>query len=82
MHALPSHPRNPILFGLIVLLAALAVMAAAAPELGTLDFSTGGSGAGAPTETVAPVGGTLEPSPATPTWVSQPLAPPLEELAR
>ncbi|HEX2084050.1 MAG TPA: hypothetical protein VHF89_00065 [Solirubrobacteraceae bacterium] len=81
MHALGSHPRHPVLTGLVILLMALAVMAAAAPELGTLDFSTGGGGGG--TGAAAPVSvGTLEPAPATPSWVSEPLAPPLEELTR
>ena len=78
MHALPSHPRHPMLFGLVVLLMALVLMAAAAPELGTLDFSTGGGG-GAP----APAAETpVQPAPLEPSWVSDPLAPPTELLAR
>ena len=78
MHALPSHPRHPLLFGLLVLLMALVLMAAAAPELSTLDFSTGGGG-GAP----APAAETpVQPAPLEPSWVSDPLAPPTELLAR
>lgn len=73
MHALPSHPRHPVLFGLLVLLVALLAMAAAAPELGTLDFSIGGgeaSPASAPAVTTEPL------------WATDPLAPPVEHLSR
>ena len=78
MHALPSHPKNPLLLGVVVLVFALLAMLAAAPELGTLDFSIGGSGA---TPEVVPAEGGLSATPATePNWVGEPLAPPLQEL--
>ncbi len=77
MHALPSHPRHPLLFGVLVLLMALVLMAAAAPELGTLDFTTS-SGGSAP----APVDARLQPAPLEPAWMSDPLAPPPEHLTR
>jgi hypothetical protein len=75
MHALPSHPRHPLVAGLVALLVALLVMAATAPDLGTLDLSVGG-GVEAPNgEQVArPQVG------AEPTWVAEPLAAPLDEL--
>lgn len=43
MHALPSHPKHPLALGLLVLLMALLVMAAAAPDLGRLELSLGGA---------------------------------------
>ena len=79
MHALPSHPKHPLAFGLLVLLLALFAMAAAAPDLGTLDFSLGGGAT--PTTDAVSTGNGLSPTPAVePTWVSEPLAPPVQEL--
>jgi hypothetical protein len=76
MHAFPSHPKHPLLFGLLVLCLALAFLAAAAPDLGTLDFSVGG-------EAPAPESRAVEPAaPVEPTWVTDPLSPPLERLTR
>jgi hypothetical protein len=80
MHALPSHPKHPVLFGLLVLILALVLMAASAPELGTLDFSVGGGGeASAPSAAPAPVSPPID---ATPAWATDPLAPPVEQLRR
>jgi hypothetical protein len=76
MHALPSYPRHPVLLGLIVLLVALLAMAAAAPELGTLDFSVRGGAESAPA--AADARGVES----APTWATDPLAPPLEQLSR
>ena len=82
MHALPAHPKNPLVLGLLVLALALLVLAAAAPDLGTLEFSLG-SGSGSETSSgtsaapTAPQGTT----PAEPTWVTDPLASPLQQLA-
>ena len=76
MHALPSYPRNPVLFGLIVLLVALLALAAAAPELGSLDFSVGAGAEPSPASVDAPG---VEPAPA---WAHDPLAPPLEQMTR
>jgi hypothetical protein len=77
MHALPSHPKHPLLIGLLALLLALLVMAAAAPDLGTLDFSLGGGGDAASPPAVE----TAAPAPAgEPTWVGDPLRSPLETL--
>ena len=69
----PLHPRQMLALGLLVLAMALAAMLAAAPDLGTLDFSIGSS---SEQTTSAP------PSTGEPTWVTDPLAPPLSELAR
>lgn len=76
MHALPSYPRHPVLFGLVVLLVALLALAAAAPELGTLDFSVGGGAESSPASADA---AGVEPAP---TWATDPLAPPVEQLSR
>ena len=80
MHALPSHPKNPLLLGALVLACALLLLAAAAPELGTLDFSIGGSEASPapPPELGEP---RLTPQP-QPNWLTEPLTPPLQGLAR
>ena len=57
MHALPSHPRHPLMAGLVVLLLALTGLAATAPDLGTLDFSIGtGSSSAAETYVAPPIG--------------------------
>lgn len=74
MHALPSHPKHPLLVGLLVLALALLMLAAAAPELGTLDFSIGGAGEATPASTPA------APVDPTPAWTTEPLAPPVETL--
>ena len=76
MHALPSHPRHPLLFGLLALLLALLVMAAAAPDLGTLDLSLGGSSPVAEPAPTAPA----PVAPGDPAWVADPLRPPVETL--
>jgi len=82
MHALPSHPRNPLVAGLLALLLALLVMLAAAPELGTLDLSLGGGTSTdvAPVAQPAPVSAPVE-SPSAPAWVTDPLASPIQTLA-
>jgi hypothetical protein len=82
MHTLPSHPRHPLVAGAIALLVALMFLAAATPDLGTVDFSIFGGG----TETTTQVEHSLPTSPelgppAKPTWVTDPLASPLDSLA-
>lgn len=74
MHALPSLPRNPLLLGLVVLAFALLLLAAAAPDLATLDLSFGGASAGGTTESLT--------APGEATWARDPLASPLERLSR
>jgi hypothetical protein len=81
MHALPSHPRHPLVAGVLALLLALIVMAAAAPDLGTLDLSLVGGDANVAGTYVAPAETQVAPSGA-PAWTQDPLAPPLSELAR
>ena len=77
MHALPSYPRSPLAAGLIALVLALVAMAAAAPDLGSIDLSFGGGSSAADTPaTVAPQSG----SQATATWATDPLAPPVDSL--
>jgi hypothetical protein len=66
----PIHPRQLLALGLLLLAVMLATMLAAAPDLSTLDFSIGGAA-----ETSS------APSTGQPTWVTDPLAPPLEDLA-
>ena len=73
MHALPSHPRHPLVAGLVAFLLALLALAAAAPELGTLDFSVGGGDASTPSAAPA--------NPAEATWTTDPLVPPVQVLA-
>ena len=66
----PLHPRQLIALGLIMLAVMLAMMLATAPDLGSLDFSIGSSSDVSATP----------PSSGEPTWVHDPLAPPLNEL--
>ena len=75
MHALPSYPRSPLVAGLVALALALAAMAAAAPDLGSLDLSIGGGSSAAETYVLPASGGE-----ATATWATDPLAPPVELL--
>jgi len=77
MHALPSLPKHPLVVSLLALLAALLVLAVAAPELRTLDVSLGG-GTMAETSDRAPA---VSAPAGTPTWVADPLAQPLDRLA-
>jgi len=80
MHApLPTLPHHPLIAGLVALLAGLLVLLAAAPDLGTLDFSLGGGGA--PTAEPAIPANPQVTAPPEPTWATDPLAPPLEGLA-
>ena len=80
MHALPSHPRNPLVAGVVALLLALVVMLAAAPELGTLDLSIGGGGGSAADTYVPPAADPVATEAPAPTWTTDPLAPPVERL--
>lgn len=81
MHPLPSLPRHPLVAGLVALLVALILIAAAAPELGTIDFSIGGgSSADAPSVESIPTNPEVTEAP-KPRWVTDPLASPLETLA-
>ena len=76
MHALPSHPKHPLVLGALVLVLALLVMAAAEPDLSTLDFSLGGPDAAGP----APAGAEPGSGATAPTWATDPLAAPVELL--
>lgn len=67
----PIHPRQLLALGLLTLALMLALLLAATPDLSTLDFSVGTS-AEAP---ATPPTTTTEP-----TWVTDPLAPPLSGL--
>lgn len=74
MHALPSHPRHPLVAGLVALFAAVMFLLAVAPAVPTIDLSFGGgTSSGA-----ADVGPAV---PAQPTWFTDPIAAPLETLA-
>ena len=70
MHLNPLHPRQLLLLGALTMLAALFVLAVAAPDLSTLDFSIGGGG----DAVVAPQ------TPGEPAWVADPLASPVQTL--
>jgi hypothetical protein len=80
----PHYSPQMLLLGLGMLLLLIVVMLAAAPDLSTLDFSIGGGG-----ETATPVSDApfslpvIEqgPAPAEPTWVSDPLAPPIDVVS-
>jgi hypothetical protein len=81
MHTLNFDPRQRLLVGLVALVAALVLMMVAASPLGQLDLGLDrGSGGTAPAaeSTAAPTAT----SSASPTWITDPLAPPLESLAR
>lgn len=80
MHAAPFFdPRHPqLVLGVLVLALALLTMAVAAPELGSLDLSSGAATDAGGTS-AAPAPGT---GADTPSWASDPLRPPLYELAR
>jgi hypothetical protein len=82
MHALPSHPKHPLAAAVLALLAAFAIMAAAAPDLGTVDVSLGGG----TSSQAARVEQAVPPRPhagasATPSWVTNPMSPPTDILA-
>lgn len=70
MHLNPLHPQQLLLLGALTTLAALFLLAVAAPDLSTLDFSIGGGG----DAVVAPQ------SAGEPGWVAEPLAPPVQTL--
>jgi len=78
----PQYSPHWLLLALGTLVLSLVLMLAAAPELGTLDFSIGGAGP----ETSAPAsGGTLSATPQVgappePAWATEPLAAPLDGL--
>ena len=66
----PIHPRQLLALGLLTLALMLAMLLAAAPDPGTLDFSVGTSAEAPATPTTT----------GEPTWVTDPLAPPLTDL--
>lgn len=70
MHLNPLHPRQLLVLGALTMLAALVVLAVAAPDLSTLDFSIGGGGEAV----VAPQ------TSGEPGWVADPLASPVQTL--
>lgn len=77
----PLHPRQMLAILAATLLTMLLLMLLAAPDLATLDFSLGSDAAssGSPT----PLPDRVEPTDApAPTWVTDPLAPPLDGLSQ
>jgi hypothetical protein len=79
----PHYSPQMLVLGFGMLLLMLVVMLAAAPDLGTLDFSIGGGGEPAAPASDAPFSlPVIEqgPAPAEPTWVSDPLAAPLDVI--
>lgn len=72
MHVSDLHPKHPLLVGALIVMLALMAMLLAAPDLSTLEFSTGGSSV---VDAPAPVT-------ADPVWPSDPLASPVDVLAR
>ena len=82
MHTLNFDPRQRLLIGLVALVATLVLVMVAASPVGQLDpgLDRGSRGAApAPAEsTSAPTAISRE----TPRWITDPLAPPLESLAR
>ena len=74
---LPDVRHSQILLGAVALLLALLALAAAAPDLGLPTLSLGGE-AGSTGAAPASLGGVDS---ATPSWVSDPLRPPVEHLA-
>jgi hypothetical protein len=82
MHTLDFDPRQRLLIGLVVLVATLVLALVTAAPLGQLDVGRDrGSGGAAP----APAESASAPtaiSRETPRWITDPLAPPLESLAR
>ena len=82
MDTLHFDPRQRLLVGLVALVVTLVLVMVAAPTLGQLDLGSddGSGGAGS-----APAAPTFEPRAAgrdTARWVTDPLASPLELLAR
>ena len=78
MHALPSYPKSPLIVGMLVFVLALFVIAAAAPDLASVEFSLPWDGTG----TATPESATPAAPPASePAWVGDPLASPLESLS-
>jgi len=73
MHLIDFHPKQPLLIGLAVLLVAVLLMLASAPDVATLDFTLGGDGAVA----TAPEESASTPS-GKPAWATEPLRSPLE----
>lgn len=69
MHALPTLPRPGLLAAAAAIALALALLLAAAPDLASLDLSLGGGSAAPEASATIPAG--------TPTWVENPVAPPL-----
>jgi hypothetical protein len=82
MLTLNFDPRQRLLIGLVALVATLVLAMAAASPVGQLDLGLDrGSGRAAP----APAESTSAPraiSSETPRWIHDPLAPPLDSLAR
>ncbi|HEX8085338.1 MAG TPA: hypothetical protein VF529_13685 [Solirubrobacteraceae bacterium] len=78
MHALPSHPRHPLVAGLVAALLGFTGLAATAPDLGTFDVSIGSGTSSTASTYVAPAGGT---APANRDWAHQPLRAPVDLLA-
>lgn len=79
MHTLNFDPRRRLLIGLVALAASLVLAMAAASPLGQLDVGLDrGPGGAAGEPSSASTATTSE----TPRWITDPLAPPLQSLAR
>jgi hypothetical protein len=77
MHALPSHPRHPLVAGLVAALLGFIGLAATAPDLGTFDVSIGSGTSSSASTYVAPAAGTAA---AHPDWAQHPLESPIRLL--
>jgi hypothetical protein len=82
MHTLNFDPRQRLLIGLVALVVTLVLVMVGAAPLGQLDLGLDrGSGGAAPASaesTSAPAAIGRE----APSWITDPLSPPLESLAR
>ena len=78
----PSPFRHPMMAGLLALLAGLAFVLAAAPDLATIDLSFGGGTAveSTPVEPSVPMNPEVT-NPSKPAWVTDPMASPVDVLA-
>jgi hypothetical protein len=83
MHTLNFDPRQRLLIGLVALMATLVLAMVAASPVGQLDLGLDrGSGRAAPAPAAESASAPTGISSETPRWITNPLAPPLESLAR
>jgi hypothetical protein len=82
MHALPSHPKSPLLLAALVMTLALLMVAIAASDLGSVDLTLPAGGEQTSTAQPAQGGAPAAASPSTePSWVTDPLSVPLDSLS-